>query len=675
MTYSVIIPTYNKCDQLLKPCLDSLLQYTDINSDLSKLEIIVVANGCTDNTREYVTSLQSRFHNILLVWSDEALGYTKATNLGIKEAAGDYIILLNNDTVFLPQYLNEWLEILRHPFNVSDRVGLTGPMMVESPSAGNRRFIIFFCIMIARKVFNKIGYLDEVFSPGYGEDTDFCLKAEGAGFLQVQVPIQTTEYYADKRMTGNFPIYHAGNETFKDYPDASLIHRNNDILAERYCKIDISKAIQCDGYMANEELEWLAKQATKHSTIIEVGSWHGKSSRAIADNMHANSTLYCVDHWRGSEVERDNNHISANWDSGDHAYLEYCDNMFDHIQSGKVQPVRLSSKNAANLLHKKGIKADMIFIDAGHTYEEVKEDILHWLPVLKEGGTICGHDCFHVNNVWPGVGQAVFELFGSQVKQAPNTSIWVVDTPQLEKREPAIFDCFPFNNELDILDTRLQELFNVVDRFVIVEARHTHSGRPKELNFHNNLNRYSSYLSKITYLVIEEFPPFEGSVTDKSWARERYQRDFIMNGLKGCQQNDIVIISDCDEIPNKKTIQNIRDKGINGKHFTLEMDLYYYNKTVKAVDKWREAKVTDYRTLTTLGPCGLRYAPDYVVIADAGQHRSYFGGVTSIIEKIENTAHQEYNTPEMKDPKRIAKAISEGIDIFGRENVKFEKIC
>jgi hypothetical protein len=276
--------------------------------------------------------------------------------------------------------------------------------------------------------------------------------------------------------------------------------------------------------------------------------------------------------------------------------------------------------------------------------------------------------------VWPGVGQAVFELFPNQVQQAPNTSIWVVNTPQLVKRELAIFDCFPFNNELDILDTRLQELFDVVDRFIIVEAKYTHSGRPKELNFNNNLNRYSEYLSKITYLVIEKFPEIEGSVTDKSWARERYQRDYIMNGLTGCQGNDIIIISDCDEIPNKQTIQNIKKKGIDGKHFTLEMDLYYYNTTTKAVDKWKEAKVADYRTLTTLGPCGLRYATDYVVIANAGQHRSYFGGVSSIIEKIENTAHQEYNTPEMKDPQRIAKAITEGTDVFGRNTVKFEKV-
>ena len=79
--YSVIIPTYNHCDDLLKPCLESIAQFTD----LSTVEVIVVANGCVDHTREYVESLGEPFK---LIWMDEAAGYTKATNVGIKAATG-----------------------------------------------------------------------------------------------------------------------------------------------------------------------------------------------------------------------------------------------------------------------------------------------------------------------------------------------------------------------------------------------------------------------------------------------------------------------------------------------------------------------------------------------------------------------------------------------------------
>ena len=75
--YSIVIPTYNHLEDCLKPCLKSIIKYTD----LSQVEIIIVANGCTDNTKEYVESLGSPFK---LLWIDEPSGYTKSTNEGIK---------------------------------------------------------------------------------------------------------------------------------------------------------------------------------------------------------------------------------------------------------------------------------------------------------------------------------------------------------------------------------------------------------------------------------------------------------------------------------------------------------------------------------------------------------------------------------------------------------------
>jgi beta-1,4-mannosyl-glycoprotein beta-1,4-N-acetylglucosaminyltransferase len=533
--------------------------------------------------------------------------------------------------------------------------------------------------MIAKKVFDDIGLLDEIFSPGYGEDTDFCLKAEDRGWKQVQVPRPSTDYYADKRMTGDFPIYHIGNETFKDHPDSALIHRNNDILNKRYRmkKPNIEKAKLCDGYMSETELEWLGKRASESNVFIEIGSWHGRSSRAIADNLPSEGKLYCVDHWRGSEYERDSNHVSAGWKEGDHAFIEFCDNLADHIISGKVVPIRMSSRNAAEFFHKNIIVADTIFIDAGHTYDEVLEDIYLWQSLVTPGGMLCGHDYYHEEtNIWPGVQQAVDFVFkhkGHNMGYIPDNSIWAHKILSLEKqRLPAVFDCFPFNNELDILEERLSKLYDVVDRFVIVEAKETHSGKPKELNFNKNLQRFERYLNKITYLVIEKFPEVEGSITDKSWARERYQRDFIMNALKDCQDNDIIIVSDCDEIPYFHIVGGLIG-GINDHVVGLEMDLYYYDRNTKAKDKWLEAKATTYRKLKQLGPCGLRYHAPEIIVDNAGEHLSYFGGVESVIAKIENTAHQEYNTPEMKDPQRIAKAITEGTDVFGREYVKFIK--
>jgi glycosyltransferase involved in cell wall biosynthesis len=95
-------------------------------------------------------------------------------------------------------------------------------------------FLIYFCVMISRKVIDAIGYLDEAFF-SYAEDTDHCLRAVNAGFKLYQVPSETNEYYEDKRMKGAFPIFHEGNVSHKDWKDGDkLLAKNGAILRERY---------------------------------------------------------------------------------------------------------------------------------------------------------------------------------------------------------------------------------------------------------------------------------------------------------------------------------------------------------------------------------------------------------------------------------------------------------
>ena len=208
--YSIIIPTYNHAYDLLKPCLDSIIRYTDMRL----LEIIVVANGCTDYTRNYIGDMQVIHPNIQLVWFDEALGYTKATNEGIKVAQGEYLVLLNNDTVLLEQPKNTWLDMLEAPFLEKQNVGLTGPLQLHDDYA-NAPVLIFFCVMIKREVFDKIGLLDEAFSPGGGEDIDFTIRARMAGYEAVQ--LEPTTFTTTN--VGTFPIWHKDNQTFKDIPE------------------------------------------------------------------------------------------------------------------------------------------------------------------------------------------------------------------------------------------------------------------------------------------------------------------------------------------------------------------------------------------------------------------------------------------------------------------------
>jgi len=623
MKVSIVIGAFNHLEDATKPCLESLKKYTD----LTDKEVIVVSNGSTDGTADYVRSLGNPFK--VLEYKD-ALGYPKANNEGIRASKGDYIILLNNDTILLEQQKDAWIKDLLEPFS-SDSVGIVAPLIEFNREVG-RYFAIFFCVAIKRAVFNEIGTLDESFGNGFYEDNDFCWRAEDAGWEIKHKDIL---------------IFHQGHQTFKDLSEEkrSCFFRNKATVEARYgLKLDKAKA--CDGFMSDEELAWLAKEAKKHKVIVEIGSWHGKSTRALGDNT--DGVVYAIDHFNGSKTEPQN-HGSAKLNDGDHAFLEFCDNNFDLIQSGKIIPLRGTNTNIFNLLKKKGLSADMIFIDAGHTYEEVVEDIENFKQLLAPEGLLCGHDYCN----WVGVKQAVDEripFFG----QAVGTSIWYMEKGKQEKG--LVYDCFPFFNELDLLEIRLNELNDVVDKFVIVEAKQRQSDcKEKPLNFLANRERFAKFEDKIIYITTNL--PIEGD----AWTRERFQRDEILKGLINCKDNDVIIISDADEIPNAETIRRYQLK--DGLKY-LDLNLYYYFLN-GYVGRWDQSKILPFRLAKAMTPCQIRYTPCNPIY-NAGWHFSYLGGIDKIIEKIEAFAHQEYNNDKIKNKEELLRRVLAGEDIYGR---------
>lgn len=238
MKYSIIIPTYNHCDDLLKPCIETLLKYTNV----SDIELIVSANGCNDNTFEYLGALKEKYNylglndNLKIVWNHAPLGYSRACNEGIRIATTDYIVLLNNDVVFLEQTKNHWLNLFEHQFNVNPKCGISCVIKGMSEPAG-REFAVFFNVMIHRKVFDKIGLLNIEYGVGGGEDTEFCIEAEKAGF---EVCLAGNLEWSEEAHihTGIFPVYHKGEGTMHDpnlVPEWNKIFRENSIkLAKKY---------------------------------------------------------------------------------------------------------------------------------------------------------------------------------------------------------------------------------------------------------------------------------------------------------------------------------------------------------------------------------------------------------------------------------------------------------
>lgn len=236
MKYSIIIPTYNHCDDLLKPCLESIFAHTD----MADVELIISANGCKDNTQSYLASLFARFQSIgfekhlKVLWSNKPLGYSGANNLAIPHATADKIVLLNNDTVLLHQKKNQWLEMLHKPFESNPNCGISCVIKGPSEPAGHD-FAIFFCVMIDRKVFDAIGLLNTEYGVGGGEDTEFCIEAERAGFEVCECSEKT---WGGNQFVGAFPIYHKGEGTVHDpnlvkgWDDIFL--RNSLKLAKKY---------------------------------------------------------------------------------------------------------------------------------------------------------------------------------------------------------------------------------------------------------------------------------------------------------------------------------------------------------------------------------------------------------------------------------------------------------
>ena len=171
-----------------------------------------------------------------------------------------------------------------------------------------------------------------------------------------------------------------------------------------------------------------------------------------------------------------------------------------------------------------------------------------------------------------------------------------------------LYDCFIFFNELELLEIRLNELNEIVDKFVLVEATRTHTNKIKSLYFEENKEKFSKFLDKIIYILVDDFN--NGTPLDF----EIHQRNAIAIGLKDAKPDDVIMISDIDEIPKKETILQVKDlPGIK----TLEQNFYYYYINLLSKGKWlRGTKVLKYKDLTT--PQEIRMFIDVPLIKNGG---------------------------------------------------------
>ncbi len=244
-----------------------------------------------------------------------------------------------------------------------------------------------------------------------------------------------------------------------------------------------------------------------------------------------------------------------------------------------------------------------------------------------------------------------------------------------------IIDCFIFYNEIEMLKYRLSIIGDYIDYFILVESKKTFTNRDKILYYQEYKNDpiIKKYESKIIQISLNELKN-EGKTKDEIWENEYYQRNMIHKGIEYLNLNkeDIIIISDVDEIINPLWLVLIKNKKIYIEKliYGFEMDFYYYNLNYLKKNKWYFVKFLNYETYILNGnsPQNIRMLQAQIYYKRGGWHLSYFGNEEYISNKIQNFSHQEYNKMDYIDKKNINERIKNGEDLFNRENEELIKI-
>lgn len=244
-----------------------------------------------------------------------------------------------------------------------------------------------------------------------------------------------------------------------------------------------------------------------------------------------------------------------------------------------------------------------------------------------------------------------------------------------------IIDCITYFDEDTILDLRLNELNNYVDKFVIIELNVNHRGQKKKQNF--KIDKYKKFKPKINYLFYDKVPQnVISNLKFNKFSIENFQRNLIAELIKNFSENDLVMISDCDEIPNMKNFEYSKNKAF----FIFINKMYYYKFNLQLYKKkiiqypldWSGTRACLNKNI--LYPQIVREIPSVgrynlfrmlqssnKIIYNGGWHFSFVRSPEFIKKKIQSYGHSEYNTDEINNLDNIKRSIKNHTDIFNRD--------
>lgn len=236
------------------------------------------------------------------------------------------------------------------------------------------------------------------------------------------------------------------------------------------------------------------------------------------------------------------------------------------------------------------------------------------------------------------------------------------------------FTASQFKNEIEVLEIRLETIGHLFDVIVLAEATVDQRGRPKELIFQQHLDRFRPWADKIRYIVVDDMPL--GDAHEDDVKRERWQRDALIRGMPDLQPEDLVYVSDLDEIPYPEALLD----GFAHPPMRFAMDLHVYALNWRWLE--RGCRIGTLGAVLT-GESILRQGVCQAVLWDSdvvgrpgvsGWHLTYQGGIESIrskitgmMDKAENLVMPGMDANDILTDEWVGRCISTGSDVFGRE--------
>lgn len=227
-----------------------------------------------------------------------------------------------------------------------------------------------------------------------------------------------------------------------------------------------------------------------------------------------------------------------------------------------------------------------------------------------------------------------------------------------------VLDSFLFTHEFDLLEVRLRTLWPVVDKFLLMEGDHNFTNQPKEMRFNEQKDRFAWAKDKLIH--IQHIGPFKHGPGDLFI--EHQHRQYLYEQAKsipGFEENDILLLSDVDEIPSREAINGLHGDFVSPLLFHQEF--YYYNIKCHRGKKWHGTMAMRFGyDLGNVGEARAKRNAMTFIKGQCGWHLAHFYDSEGIREKLRHSSHRYYNDPMYHSDEHLAKCVKNNKSYLGK---------